>query len=255
MEAYQFDVYDIDGTLTIPGHDLWYLSTRSLSADKVLFDSYVAEWNREIQSGVNPFESSLSMMKRGLQLLKNEVGSEMVGHEVQRITTNLIEAGLVWSEAIEFIRRRIRSGAKAVLSTTNYQEGAVGFLNALREKGWIEQAELEHISLSGSRIDWNSRVVTHFNMGSSKVIGLMDALGIDEEILKAKIGFVFGDDPLGNDRGLLEISPRAYVIRNEKNCHLDLPHHVKSTTWPDVQAMSISELTGFHPPKLPKRSV
>ena len=61
MQAYHFDVYDIDGTLTIPDHDLWYLSTRSLSADKDLFDSYVAEWKSEIQSGMDPFECSLTM--------------------------------------------------------------------------------------------------------------------------------------------------------------------------------------------------
>ena len=109
MQAYHFDVYDIDGTLTIPGHDLWYLSTRSLSADKDLFDRYVAEWKTEIQSGMDPFECSLTMMKRGLNL-KNGVSSEMVGHEVQRITSNLIDEGLVWREAIDFVKGRIRSG-------------------------------------------------------------------------------------------------------------------------------------------------
>lgn len=246
MQAYHFDVYDIDGTLTIPGHDLWYLSTRSLSADKDLFDRYVAEWKTEIQSGMDPFECSLTMMKRGLKLLKNGVSAEMVDHEVQRITSNLIDEGLVWREAIDFVKGRIRSGVGAVFSTTNYHEGAVGFLHALWEKGWIQQAELEKICLSGSRIDWNSRIVIHFNMSSNKVNGLMDALGMDEEALKARTSFVFGDDPLGNDRGLLEISPYAYVIQNEKNRHLDLPNHLRWVTWPDVQAMSTSELASLH---------
>ena len=180
MQAYHFDVYDIDGTLTIPGHDLWYLSTRSLSADKDLFDRYVAEWKTEIQSGMDPFECSLTMMKRGLKLLKNGVSSERVGDEVQRITSNLIDEGLVWREAIDFVKGRIRSGVGAVFSTTNYHEGAVGFLHALWQKGWIQQAELEKICLSGSRIDWSSRTVIHFNMGSNKVIGLVDALRIGE---------------------------------------------------------------------------
>ena len=131
MQAYHFDVYDIDGTLTIPGHDLWYLSTRSLSADKDLFDRYVAEWKTEIQSGMDPFECSLTMMKRGLKLLNNGVSSERVGHEVQRITSNLIDEGLVWREAIDFVKGRIHNGVGAVFSTTNYHEGAVGFLHAL----------------------------------------------------------------------------------------------------------------------------
>ena len=246
MQAYHFDVYDIDGTLTIPGHDLWHLSTRSLSADKELFDRYVAEWKTEIQSGTDPFEGSLTMMKRGLKLLKNGTSSERVGDEVQRITSHLIDEGLVWREAIDFVKGRIRSGVGAVFSTTNYHEGAVGFLHALLQKGWIQQAELEKICLSGSRIDWSSRLVIHFNMRSNKVIGLVDALGIGEEALKARISFVFGDDPLGNDRGLLEIAPYAYVIKNEKNRHLDLPGRLKLVTWSEVQAMSISGLASLH---------
>jgi len=44
-------------------------------------------------------------------------------------------------------------------------------------------------------------------MGSNIVIGLVDALRIGEEALKARIGFVFGDDPLSNDRELLEVAP------------------------------------------------
>jgi hypothetical protein len=246
MQAGHFDVYDIDGTLTIPGHDLWYLSTRSLSADKDLFDRYVAEWKSEIQSGMDPFECSLTMMKKGLQLLKDDISSETVDHEVQRITSNLIDEGLVWREAIEFVKSRIRSGVGVVFSTTNYHEGAVGFLHALWQKGWIQQGELEKICLSASRIDWSSRIVAHFNMGSNKVIGLVDALSIGEEALKARIDFVFGDDPLGNDRGLLEIAPYAYVIKNEKNRHLDLPDRLRLVTWSEVQAMSMSELARLH---------
>jgi hypothetical protein len=180
-----------------------------------------------------------------LKLLKSGVSSEGVGHEVQRITSNLIDEGLVCREAIDFVKGRIRSGVGAVFSTTNYHEGAVGFLHALWQKGWIQEAELEKICLSGSRIDWSSRIVVHFNMGSNKVVGLADALRIGEEALKARISFVFGDDPLGNDRGLLEIAPYAYVIKNGKNRHLDLPDRLRLVTWSEVQAMSIAELAKF----------
>ena len=220
MQACPFDVYDIDGTLTLPGHDLWYLCTKSLSADEDLFDKYVAEWKTEIQSGMDPFERSLAMMKRGLKLFKTGVSSELVTREVQRKTSNLIDEGLVWREAIHFLKGRISSGVRAVFSTTNYHEGAVGFLHALLLKGWIREAELEKISVSGSRIDWSSEIVSHFNMGSNKVIGLVDTLGISEDTLKANICFVFGDDPLGSDRNLLEIAAYPYVIKNEKHGYL-----------------------------------
>ena len=246
MEADDLDVYDIDGTLTFPGHDLWYLATRNLSADKDLFDTYVAEWKREIQNSVKPFQCSLLMMKRGLKVLKSDVSSETIADEVQRITINLIDQGLVSREAIAFLQSRIRNGVAAVFSTTNYQEGAVGFLHALLLRGWLQQTELERICLSGSIIDWNRRLVLHFNMGRNKVIGLLGALKISEEVLKSRISFVFADDPLGSDRTLLEIAPHPYVIRNEKNRNLSFPHRIRLITWSDVKELSISKIAELH---------
>ena len=239
VQADHFDVYDIDGTLTIPGHDLWYLCTRNLSADKDLFDKYVAAWKSEIHNGMAPFDSSLTMMKRGLALLKNGVSSELVADEIQRIASDLIDQQLVWREAINFLKRRLSAGIGAVFSTTNYHEGAVGFLLALHHRGWINQPELKSIVVSGSRIDWSSRTVVHFNMGRNKVIGLMDALGISEEAVKTKIAYAFGDDPLGSDRELLETAPHPYVIENEKNRNLSLPARVKLVTWAELEAMSV----------------
>jgi hypothetical protein len=83
-------------------------------------------------------------------------------------------------------------------------------------------------------------------MGSNKVTGLVDALGISEEALKAQIGFVFGDDPLGSDRDLLEIARYPYVIKNETHRYLDLPDRVKLITWSEIEAMSVSELVRLH---------
>jgi hypothetical protein len=186
------------------------------------------------------------MMRRGLSLLHDGVTSQTVRREVQRIASDLVDEGLVWKEAIDFVKDRIGGGVAVVFSTTNYHEGALGFLHALWQKSWIQQAELEKIRLSGSRIDWRSRNVVHFNMSSNKVIGLSDVLRIDEEVLKARISFVFGDDPLGNDRGLLEIARYPYVITNETNRHLNLPDRSRLVTWSEARAMSISELASLH---------
>ena len=240
MQAEHFDVYDIDETLTKPGHDLWYLCTRNLSADKDLFDRYVAEWKSEIHNGMDPFERSLTMMKRGLALLKNGVSAELIADEVQRIAGDLIDQELVWREAINFLKRRVSAGSGAIFSTTNYHQGAVGFLLALHQRGWISQTELTSIVVSGSRIDWSSRTVVHFNMGRNKVIGLVDALGISEAAVKARVDYAFGDDPLGSDRELLAIAAYPYVIENEKHRHLNLPDRVKLVTWSQVEAIAVS---------------
>ena len=74
----------------------------------------------------------------------------------------------------------------------------------------------------------------------------MNALGIGEEAVKAKIDYAFGDDPLGSDRELLEIAPYPYVIKNEKNRHLNLPDRIKLVTWSEIEAMSVSESIVLH---------
>jgi len=234
MQDDRFDVYDIDGTLTIPGHDLWHLCTKNLCADKGLFDRQVAQWKADIQNGADSFDRSLAMMKSGLTLLGNGIDSERIVDEAKRLAGNLIDEGFVWREAINFLKSRLRTGRTAVLSTTNYHEGAVGFLLALHLRGWIDEAELKTIVVSGSKIDWSSRSLVHFNMGRNKVMGLLDALGISEAAVKARIDYAFGDDPLGNDQELLAIAPHPYVIRNEKHSDLNLPDRVKLVTWSDV---------------------
>ena len=234
MQDDRFDVYDIDGTLTIPGHDLWNLCTKNLCADKGLFDRQVAQWKADIQNGADSFDRSLAMMKSGLTLLGNGIDSERIVDEAKRLAGNLIDEGFVWREAINFLKSRLRTGRTAVLSTTNYHEGAVGFLLALNLRGWIDEAELKTIVVSGSKIDWSSRSLVHFNMGRNKVMGLLDALGISEAAVKARIDYAFGDDPLGNDQELLAIAPHPYVIRNEKHSDLNLPDRVKLVTWSDV---------------------
>ena len=65
-------------------------------------------------------------------------------------------------------------------------------------------------------------------------MGLLDALGISEAAVKARIDYAFGDDPLGNDQELLAIAPHPYVIRSEKHSDLNLPDRVKLVTWSDV---------------------
>jgi hypothetical protein len=238
MQTTSFDVYDIDGTLTVPGHDLWYLCTRSLCADKDRFDEHVVHWKCEMQSGIAPFDSSLRMMNNGLALLKHGVNADLVTAEVQRIASDLVDEGFVWPQAIYFLNGRLRRGVAAVFSTTNYQAGALGFLAALQSKGMIRQADSEKIFVSGSNIDWRSRSVTHFNMGGNKVIGIAKTLGISEEMVKTTIDCAFGDDPLASDRALLEIARHPYVIRNETHRGLSLPERIRLVSWSEIAAMS-----------------
>ena len=173
-----------------------------------------------------------------MALLKNGVSSELVADEIQRIAGSLIDQELIWRAAINFLKKRLSAGIGAVLSTTNYHEGAVGFLLALHHRGWINQPELKSIVVSGSTIDWSSRTVVHFNMGRNKVIGLMDALGIGAESVKTKIAYAFGDHPWAATR-VVGGSPHPYVIKNENNRYLNLPARIKLAKWAELEALSV----------------
>jgi hypothetical protein len=78
-------------------------------------------------------------------------------------------------------------------------------------------------------------------MGRNKVVGLVDALGISEEVVKARIDCAFGNDPLGSDREFPEIAARPYVIENQKHRHLNLPDRIKLLTWAEIETLFTSE--------------
>ena len=94
--------------------------------------------------------------------------------------------------------------------------------------------------VAGSQVDWEKREVVHFNMHTGKVAGvrmaLQEKLGLER--LPARLSLqratdnVFGDDPLGNDYGILNLSKRAWVVNTEKNEGVDLSNsHMRRMSW------------------------
>ncbi len=41
-------IFDIDGTITHPGIDLWYMTTKSLSSDIESFEKHILAWKNGI---------------------------------------------------------------------------------------------------------------------------------------------------------------------------------------------------------------
>jgi hypothetical protein len=64
-------------------------------------------------------------------------------------------------------------------------------------------------------------LTNHGNMGSNIVIGLVDALRIGEEALKARIGFVFGDDPLSTTGSYWRLLLMPMSLKMKKHRHLN----------------------------------
>ena len=231
---YGLRIYDIDGTITTPGNDLWYLTTRSLSDDCSRFDQYVALWRKDLKNGAAPYESSKLMMQKGLECMGNNGNASRIKQNARAISDEIINNNQYYSAAINHICASIDAGFQVVLSTTNYCEGAEAFLEILVEYGLVKDYHQDQIMVSGSIVDWETWVITHFNMGEDKNVGISNTLKIPVEELSSHTDSAYGDDPQGNDVGILSLSATAFVIANQKNSEVLLPANMIRTSWENI---------------------
>ena len=227
-------IYDIDGTITTPGNDLWYLTTRSLSSNPCRFDQCVKLWKKSLLNQVDPYESSKLMMQKGLEGMGENSNGSHLKQQARKISDEIVKNNQYYSAAINHICASIDAGFQIVFSTTTYYEGAEAFLEILVEHGLITEERQAHITLSGSIVDWSTRSITHFNMGKNKNIGIAKALKISLEELSSLTDSAYGDDPEGNDLGILSLTAKAFVIANQKNLQVLIPANMIRTSWEDI---------------------
>lgn len=211
------DLFDIDGTLTIPGNDLWLLVTRALASDTVAFDAVVSEWEVDMSSGAEAQDRTRQMLRTGVALLANGVDGDAIRRTTREIVATLIERGCVHLDAMDFLAARVSQGVTPVLVTANYVEGGQGFVESLRTAGLIDANVARVCRVTGSVIDWQCRTIQHFNFGQGKVIGAATALGIDPTTLSKRVHFAFGDDPDTNDSAMLSLAQQPLVVSGERN--------------------------------------
>jgi hypothetical protein len=220
--------FDIDGTITTEGPDLWRVVTRNLSRDTARFDAAVARW-RQDKPG-DPFGASKAMMRVGLELLDLPAGVDTIREEARTVTRALIAEGRIREKAIATVEALHHEGKTIVWTTTNYQESAATFLRALMEHGSIDERVGQQVHVIGTRVNWDARFLSFLNMGSGKVksleawVATRDSAAVRRPI-DEWLAAAFGDEPLGNDRELLEAASKSYVVVTAKNSSSDLGAH------------------------------
>lgn len=227
-------IYDIDGTITQPGHDLWYLITRSLASNPDIFDQYVEVWKQNLKRGACPYESSRLMMQKGIECIDESYDEQDIKQRARELADSIIQNNHYYLAAIDHICASIDAGFQVVFSTTNYWEGAEAFLEILAERNLVKDSHKDKIFCSGSMIDWKIRSIIHFNMGKDKVIGISNVLKIPIDELSNYTNSAYGDDPKGNDAGILSLSAKAFVIASKKNAGIYLPANMIRTSWEDI---------------------
>ncbi len=232
--SYALRIYDIDGTITTPGNDLWYLTTRSLSSNSSRFDQDVELWRKNLKNGADPYELSKLMMQKGLECMGENSNASRIKQRAREISDEIINNNQYYSAAINHICASIDAGFQIVFSTTNYCEGAEAFLEILFEHGLGTNYHHNQIIPSGSIVDWETCSITHFNMGEDKNVGISLALKIPLEELSSHTDSAYGDDPERNDIGILSLSAKAFVIANKKNSEVLLPANMIRTSWEDL---------------------
>ena len=232
-------IFDIDGTITHPGIDLWYMTTKSLSSSIESFEKNLLAWKNGIKVGLNPYKTSKSMMLKGLNMMPFEITGNDIRLETKKISNNIIKNCDYFEGAIKHINNSMAKGFYVIFSTTNYYEAGLGFLDALVECNLIGKNNINSILVSGSRIDWKNKKIIHFNMGDCKIKDICEHLNLTEQELMERIDSSYGDDPEGNDSAILNLSLKGFVIKNDKNKICLLPKHILLTDW--------NEIIRYHP--------
>lgn len=227
-------IFDIDGTITHPGIDLWYMTTKSLSSDIESFEKHILAWKNGVKTGLNLYKTSKSMMLKGLNLMPLEITGNDIRLETKKISNNIIKNGDCFEGALKHINNSIAKGFYVIFSTTNYYEAGLGFLDALAECNLIGKINIDSVWVSGSRIDWKNKKIIHFNMGDCKIKDISEHLNLTEQELIDRIDSAYGDDPEGNDSAILNLSLRGFVIKNDKNKICLLPKHILLTDWNEI---------------------
>lgn len=227
-------IFDIDGTITHPGIDLWHRTSKSLISDIGSFEKQILAWKNGIKTGLDPYKNSKSMMLKGLNMMPFEITGNDIRLEAKKITHNIIKNGDFFEGAIKHINNSIEKGFYVVFSTTNFYEAGLGFLDALVECNLIRKNNINSIFVSGSRINWKNKKIIHFNRGHCKIKDICEILNITEQELMERIDSSYGDDPEGNDSAILNVSLKGFVIKNDTNRICCLPKHILLTDWNEI---------------------
>ncbi|MDQ9094063.1 hypothetical protein RC083_21095 [Pseudoalteromonas haloplanktis] len=205
-------IFDIDGTLTKSGHDLWFLTMQEL-CEPIAFKALVTEWEKKNKT----YEHSYQLLVGTLKLLRDISNpEEQIFNTAKRLTLGLIDEQLVPAQAILTLRQSIRLCDLVVLNTANYSEAAKGFTAALLERDLISLSEYKKLVILATNTNWADYSAECFNMGDVKIHTYYRYLQREGYPVKVP-DKAFVDDPFFNDASLANDALEVVVVDNSKN--------------------------------------
>ena len=220
MSAKPLLIFDIDGTLTrvfnkntdksgLPTYAFWDLITeRCVSREnQKALAQLCQEWSALTDKGTGAefIKNSIDMLQASIDLFASDIQGKTLREHGKAITHLMIKQGIIRPGALEMFVASLDQGFVCVLSTGSYEDGALGFLDALIAARKLSPAQANQVLVSGATIDWQTRKVLHHNVGDNKIAGLVQTLKENPGDFQPRVQGVFVDDPLGNDSGLCQL--------------------------------------------------
>ena len=222
-------VFDVDGTITTEGHDSWLETTYSMVNDMATLESYLATWRKNKKN--NPYKASLRMMQQAISLFPYSTSSTCVYETGKKGFSKLIRNNQVRLAALKTIRKHYSEGLQIVFSTASYNETGQSLVDVLSENGLLDEGLCKSIIVIGTHVDWPTRQLQHFNMSDGKLNGISRRFKLQPEEVRSKILFAYGDDPLGNDSGILRAAINGFVVHTLKNANIKTKNIGERVIW------------------------
>lgn len=222
-------VFDIDGTITQEGNDSWFETTTQMVTDTKAFEGNLATW--KMNKSKDPYGASLIMMEQAISLFPNNTDSKLVFEKARAITEEAARKNQIRKSAVAAIHKHFNEGLTVVFATTSYMEAGLAVLEVLAKSGLITEAMRKAIPVSGTEVNWDNRKIVHFNMSEGKIQGVAKVLKTEISTVKENILYAYGDDPLGNDSGILSAAANGFIINTSKNLTLDTNHIGERIQW------------------------
>lgn len=251
--AKPIQIFDLDGTLTIEfdpnegdrtgegldTYSYWHRITRKLSNDSDAFDAREKAWLEMVMATkyIDMIASLIERTKIEITMFhENDKNDDAIRRQAALTTRDFLDRGIVELDAVRYLEYQLRDGVICAISTGGDESGAAGFIDGLVIGGFLSKELADKIIISGTRINWNKITVEHLNVGPLKLRGLELAFQTTIDDIQKRTQAVFGNDPEGGDRALLEgFCQYGFVKKTIKNVKAVLPSHcVFFSNWAEV---------------------